>query len=91
VPDRALRLEPQAVWITTNRAHALLFLGRIDEAKMLYLTHKGQAIPEQDNKLWEVVIGEDFAQFRKAGLSHPQKAGLSHPQLSIIESMLASR
>jgi hypothetical protein len=29
---------------------------------------------EQDATLWERVIAEDFAEFRKAGLTHPMMA-----------------
>ena len=70
--DKALSLQPNAVWMMTNRAHALLFLGRADEAAAVYLSQKGKKIPEQDDRLWEAVVSEDFALFRKAGLDHPR-------------------
>ena len=31
---------------------------------------------EQDSKLWERVIADDFAEFRKAGLTHPMMADI---------------
>lgn len=68
--ERAIALAPDILWIKANRAHALLFLGRTQEAEELYLAHKGQQIPQLNDKLWEVAVGDDFAQFRKAGLEH---------------------
>jgi hypothetical protein len=47
-----------------------MFLERSEEAKALYLAHKGKPISTVDSKLWERVIAEDFAEFRKAGLTH---------------------
>jgi TPR repeat protein len=73
--DRALPLIPDlALAIDTNRAHALMFLGRVEEARALYLTHRGKKITNNDNKLWEAGIADDFAALRKAGLEHPLMA-----------------
>jgi tetratricopeptide (TPR) repeat protein len=69
--DQAISLAPYKIWLYTNREHALMFLGRHDEAKALYLKYRGQKIPEQDGKSWQNVILEDFTQLRKAGLSDP--------------------
>jgi hypothetical protein len=73
VSDRAHALLPDDLTIETNRAHALMFLeGREKDAKALYLAHKGKAISSrQDATPWERVIAMDFAEFRKAGLTHP--------------------
>ena len=30
----------------------------------------------QDNRLWERVLVEDFAEFRKTGLTHPMMADI---------------
>jgi hypothetical protein len=60
----------------TNRAHALMFLERGEQAKALYLAHKGKPLSEQDDRLWERVIADDFAEFRKAGLTHPMMADI---------------
>jgi TPR repeat protein len=60
--------------IEANRAHALMFLGHGNESKALYLAHKGKPVSWRDRKLWERAIVEDFAQFRKAGLTHPMMA-----------------
>jgi hypothetical protein len=74
VADRAHALLPDNLMIETNRAHALMFLGRGKESKVLYLAYKGKPLSEQDARLWERVIAEDFAELRKAGLSRPMMA-----------------
>jgi Flp pilus assembly protein TadD len=76
VADRAQMLLPENLTIESNRAHALMFLERGEEAKALYFAHKGKPLSVQDNRLWERVIVEDFAEFRKAGLTHPMMADI---------------
>ena len=73
--DQALDTAEQAIshasdklWLQTNRAHALMFLGRTSEAREVYLSHRGERT-QDDN--WETVIRADFAELRKAGLSNP--------------------
>jgi TPR repeat protein len=72
--DRAHALLPDSLAIDVVRAHALMFMGQNEEAKVFYLAHKGEPVSEADNKLWEQVIAEDFAKFRKAGLTSPMMA-----------------
>jgi len=74
--NRAHALLPDDLAIETNRAHALMFLERGKECKALYLAHKGKPLSEQDARLWEHVVAEDFAEFRKAGLTHPMMADI---------------
>jgi TPR repeat protein len=76
VAVRAHALLPDDLEIETNRAHAFMFLGRGQEARALYLAHKEEPISGQDGKQWERVIAEDFAEFRKAGLTHPMMADI---------------
>jgi TPR repeat protein len=76
VANRAHELFPDNLSIETNRAHALMFLERGEECRALYLTHKGKPLSEQDPKLWERVIAEDFAELGKAGLTHPMMADI---------------
>ena len=47
-----------------------MFLGRVDEARALYLRYCGRK-KVQDEKPWETVVFEDFAELRKAGLTDP--------------------
>jgi tetratricopeptide (TPR) repeat protein len=68
--DQAISRAPEKIWLYTNRAHALMFLDRVDEARDLYLQYRGTTKVEGD-KSWERVILEDFAELRKAGLLHP--------------------
>jgi tetratricopeptide (TPR) repeat protein len=76
VADRAHALLPDNLMIETNRAHALMFHGRPEEAKALYLAHKGKLI--SDGASWESAIANDFAEFRKAGLTHPMMANIEN-------------
>ena len=68
--DEAIALAPDEIWLHTNRAHALMFLGRVDEARALYLKHRG-AKNVGGKGSWETVILDDFAELRKAGLTSP--------------------
>jgi hypothetical protein len=47
-----------------------MFQGRVDEARAVYLKHRG-AKKVQGEKSWETVVLEDFAQLRAAKLTHP--------------------
>jgi TPR repeat protein len=88
--DRASALLPDDLTIETNRTHALLFLGRGKAAKAVYLAHKGKPVTGQDGKLWERVIVEDFAEFRKAGLTHPMMAEIEK-ELGVDSSMILTK
>jgi tetratricopeptide (TPR) repeat protein len=68
--DQGIALAPDLIFQYGNRAHALMFLGRVDEARAIYLQYRGAKVV-QSNKAWEVVTLEDFAELRKAGLTHP--------------------
>jgi TPR repeat protein len=74
VAERSHALFPDNLEIESNRAHALMFTGHDEEAKTLYLAYKGQRMSGEDDRLWERVIGQDFAEFRKAGLTSPMIA-----------------
>jgi TPR repeat protein len=76
IAHHAHTLFPSNLMIETNRAHALMFMGHDEEAKALYLAHKGEPIPEVNNQLWEQAIAEDFAKLRKAGLTYPMMADI---------------
>ena len=73
--ERALTLateESMRLAITTNRAHALMFLGRLDEARAAYTEHRGKEIAGQGR--WEEIIAKDFAEMRAKGVTNPQMA-----------------
>ena len=67
--DLAISLVPDELGFYTNRAHALMFLGRIEEARGLYLKYRGQK--DEHGELWQKVILGDFADIRKVGLTSP--------------------
>jgi TPR repeat protein len=78
VSDRAHALLPDDLTIEPKRAHALMFLeGREEDAKALYLAHKGEVISlGEDAWPWESAIAAEFAELRKAGLMHPMMADI---------------
>jgi tetratricopeptide (TPR) repeat protein len=80
--DQAISLTPAQIWLYTNRAHALMFLGRDDEAKAVYLRYRGEQRVALD-KSWETIILGDFAELRRAKLTHPL--------MDEIEALFASR
>ncbi len=63
--ERAGGLAPDPIY-ATNRAHALMFLGRAREAKWLHQMYKGQPV-QKGGKLWEEAIRDDFKEFGKRG------------------------
>jgi tetratricopeptide (TPR) repeat protein len=65
----SLSLPPDAAWMRMHRAHALMFLGRVDEAREIYLRFRGFSI--QRERLWEDYVRNQFADLRDHGLSHP--------------------
>jgi TPR repeat protein len=66
---QALAIDPSSLTAKTNIAHALMYLGRTEEARAAYLAERGKTVPDQG--LWEDVIRKDFAELRKADLSNP--------------------
>ena len=68
--DQAISLTPSKLWLYTNRAHALMLLGRTDEARALYLQYSSRPKVEGE-KSWQELILEDFVKMRSAGISHP--------------------
>jgi tetratricopeptide (TPR) repeat protein len=80
--DQVTSLAPSQIWLYTNRAHALMFLGRDDEARAVYLRYRGEQRVALD-KSWETIILGDFAELRRAKLTHPL--------MEEIEALFASR
>jgi tetratricopeptide (TPR) repeat protein len=68
--NQAISLAPEAIWLYTNRAHALMFLNRTDEARVLYLKYRDMKNVVCDRS-WEASVLEDFTELRKAGLTDP--------------------
>ena len=68
--DQAISLAPDLIWIYIIRAHALMFLGKVDEARAIYLQYRGHQ-KLLGEKSWEVIVLEDFTKLGKVGLTHP--------------------
>src|SRR5262249_34885434 len=66
--ELGMEFDPNLIWIAINKAHALMFLGKLDEAKAIYLEHKGKSI-EQGK--WDQVVVEDFGRLRAEQRCHP--------------------
>ncbi len=67
--DEAIALAPGQLWLYTNRADALMLLGRSDEARAIYLEFRGKM--SNPPTLWERDVESDFTALRKAGISNP--------------------
>jgi tetratricopeptide (TPR) repeat protein len=68
--DRAIAVAPNLTWLYANRAHALMFLGSLDQAREIYLQYQGIRNLSGE-KSWEAVVLEHFATLRAANLTRP--------------------
>ena len=68
--DLVISVSPNTTLLYRYRAHALMFLGRVDEARALYVRYRHEK-NVQNWKSWVTLVLEDFAALRKAGLAHP--------------------
>ena len=63
--------------LQANHAHALLFLGRADEARAIYLKHRGEKVDiDGTDKTWDQAILEDFDELEKNGLVNAELSKL---------------
>ena len=63
--DTALAYDPYSSSLNFNRAHALMFLGRVDEARAIYLGYIDKMMSGEDTA--NVAIQKDFGDLRKIG------------------------
>ena len=63
-----IKVAPERYQLHAIRAHAMMFLGRDEDAQALYARYRGQKI---GSELWEATVLADFDQFRQTGRSHP--------------------
>ena len=68
---QAIAIAPDALWLATNLAHALMLQDRIEEADGLYLGNRGTTFADQS---WEEIVLADFAELRASGIDHPHMA-----------------
>jgi tetratricopeptide (TPR) repeat protein len=66
--EEAISLEPERLWLQATRAHALMLLGRADEARTIYLKYRGKSV--DDKQIWEQAIESDFKELRKNGINN---------------------
>jgi WD40 repeat protein/energy-coupling factor transporter ATP-binding protein EcfA2 len=64
--ELGITFDPEQTWITMNRAHALMFLGRTQDARKEYLAHRGMIREGQ----WEKLVVDDFQALRGRGHEH---------------------
>jgi len=76
--EEGLKLKPGYLPLETNRAHALLLLGKTDEAEKIYRKYMGREIGVESEgqkndplNTWDKTILEDFDTLEKDGISHP--------------------
>lgn len=86
--ERSIQFKPHDLVPEINRAHALMFLGRTDEAKSIYLAHKGEQV--QGNS-WEQVVEEDFTKLRKAGITNPMMAEIEEELGTPVQAAAAPK
>ena len=67
--DNATPAAPDQNWLDLVRAACLMLLDRPDEARALYLKHRGET--SFGGKTWETVATAGFAQMRARGISRP--------------------
>jgi tetratricopeptide (TPR) repeat protein len=67
--DKATPMTPDQNWFDLVRAACLMMLDRPDEARPLYLKHRGEI--SYGGKPWETVATQGFAQLRGLGMTRP--------------------
>jgi hypothetical protein len=67
----ALQLDDKPAWLYANLAHAELMSNQFDQARALYLAHRGE---EMYDELFEIAVLDDFEQLRKLGYDRPTVA-----------------
>jgi tetratricopeptide (TPR) repeat protein len=72
--DEAIKLGPADLAAQTNRAHALVFLGRTKEAEEVYLKHRGEKVFAGSDEIWEHAILNDFDDLERAGITNAEFA-----------------
>jgi tetratricopeptide (TPR) repeat protein len=70
--EAGLALTPTDLFLDTNRAHALLFLGRTQDAEAIYVGNKGKKFHPDGDEIWEEAILDDFNTFDAEGLKNTE-------------------
>ena len=70
IADESIAAARDLTWLYANRACCLMFLGRVDEARAVYIRYRGEQ-KVQGGKSWEAVVLQGFTELRKVGLAEP--------------------
>jgi hypothetical protein len=67
--ELSIKFDPTKIWLTMNRAHANMLLGKTAKARAEYLAHRGEKLDTgaAEEKLWDVGVIDDFKKFRAGG------------------------
>ena len=76
--QNALQLVPSKIWVKANLAHALLFQGKYEDAKNIYVSLKDRK-DENDTPFKTIIIGD---------LQSLEKAGITNAHVSQIRELL---
>jgi tetratricopeptide (TPR) repeat protein len=63
--------ESQFSWVYTNLAHSLLFQGKFEESKKIYMEWKDVVYPQDTTKTFKYFFLKDLDEFKQAGITHP--------------------
>ncbi|CAN2043844.1 hypothetical protein GMMP13_1160004 [Candidatus Magnetomoraceae bacterium gMMP-13] len=66
--SKGLALDPSQEWMKTNLASSYLFTGKFEKAKAIYFEIMDKTY---NDKTFREVFLEDFSEFEKAGITHP--------------------
>ncbi|MGH6767580.1 MAG: tetratricopeptide repeat protein [Xanthobacteraceae bacterium] len=69
--EAALKLDGTRTWIRVNLGHAYLFLGRIEDAKKVYIAVRDIDRSADGKRKYSHEIRDDFVLFRKLGIGVP--------------------
>jgi molecular chaperone GrpE len=69
IADQAAAISKDYISIDTNRAHALMLKGSLDEARFIYNKHRGKET--RNKKVWDSEVLDDFIELEQAGIKHP--------------------
>lgn len=72
--EAGLKLNESSLPLETNHAHALMFLGRTQEAEAVYLRYRGKKVYPNSDRTWEQVILQDLDDLEAEGLKDPEIA-----------------
>jgi hypothetical protein len=68
--ELGIQFGPEKIWIRANRAHALMFLNKIPEARDEYFAERNREAIMPDGRKWEDAVVEDFRIYREKGRTH---------------------